>query len=111
MSDFRVYLGGEGEVSDALNQQPAWAVEPTWRTSQPPARDLAECVRAGLRVLLCPNDDIALPDECADEVMTNSVPVDISMWLGVGISSGEIKRILKRGGAWWHNGRLEFRKP
>jgi hypothetical protein len=111
MSGFRVNLGGEGEIPDVLNQQPAWAVEATWRTSQLPARDLRDCVRGGLRVLLCPNDDIPLPDECADEILTNSVPIDIATWLGAGISSTEIRRILKRGGIWRHNGQLQLRKP
>lgn len=64
-----------------------------------------------MRVLICPNDDIALPDQSVDEVITNSVPIDIATWLGTGIASREIQRILKRGGSWLHNGRLEFRKP
>jgi hypothetical protein len=46
-----------------------------------------------------------------DEVITNFVPVDVSTWLGPGVQSGEIMRILKAGGVWVRDGQVYYTKP
>jgi ubiquinone/menaquinone biosynthesis C-methylase UbiE len=51
-------------------------------------------------------DNTALPfaDESVDQVVTNSVPIDVDTPMGPGIQSNEVWRILKPGGQWLHNG-------
>ena len=71
---FVVNLGGEGEVPGALNQQDAVCVEPFWHVART-RESFADAVRRGLRFLLCPNDALALPDGCADAVVSNGVPI------------------------------------
>lgn len=81
---FRVNLGGEGEVPGALNQQGGWAAQPGWASSARGER-LPQLVLAGHAFLICDNSAVALPDDCAEEVLTNSVPVDMTTWLGPGV--------------------------
>ncbi|MCU0704794.1 MAG: hypothetical protein MUF18_12520 [Fimbriiglobus sp.] len=107
---FLVNLGGEGEVQGALNQQGPWVLGPGWVSSQT-GRTLAELYADGHRFLICPNNVIALPDACVDEVVTNSVPIDVNTWLGPGVQSSEIRRILKVGGKWYHDGNIRWTKP
>jgi hypothetical protein len=107
---YRVNLGGEGEVPGALNQQGAWAEHPGW-ASRARGEKLYDLVLAGHAFLICDNTAVALPDDCADEVITNSVPVDVTTWLGPGVQSSEIVRILKPGGVWTRNGQPHYTKP
>jgi hypothetical protein len=107
---FRVNLGGEGEVPGALNQQGAWVAHPAWASSAR-GETLQQLVLAGHAFLICDNATVALPGDCADEVLTNSVPVDVTTWLGPGVQSSEIQRILKLGGVWVRNGQLHYTKP
>jgi hypothetical protein len=107
---FRINLGGENEIAEILNQQPPWAIRSRWRTCRGLPRTLKDCVTQGMLLLICPNESLALPDECVDEVTTNSVPIDVTTWLGPGVQSAEIKRILKRGGQWLNNDQLVFTK-
>ena len=109
-SPYRVNLGGEGEDSTALNQQGPWALRPGWAASRT-AQTLDQLVAAGHAFLICDNLAIPLPDDCADEVITNSVPVDVMTWLGPGVQSSEIQRILKPGGRWFRDGQLHYVKP
>lgn len=96
VQSLRLNLGGEGEVLDVINQQPEW-------------RDLnAQASRTGtaLRILLtgghaflfCDHCQLPFPDKIVDEVLTNGVPIDQSTFLGPGIPSVEIKRVLRSGG-------------
>jgi hypothetical protein len=110
MTPFRVNLGGEGEVSGVLNQQGAWVLQPGWRSSRT-GESLADLSQAGHAFLICDNIAVALPDESVDEVLTNNVPVDILTWLGPGVQSTEVRRILKSGGRWLHNGTVRYSKP
>jgi hypothetical protein len=106
----RVNLGGEGEEPDCINQQPPWVDSdtPMSRTGQP----MSILTRAGVPMLFCDNLDLPFPDGYVDEVITNNVPVDLGMmWQGPSLSSNEIKRILKSGGAWFEDGRIKYRKP
>lgn len=106
----RLNLGGEGEEPDCINQQPPWVdlANPIARTGQP----LRTLTQAGIPLLFCENVPLPLPDDTADEIVTNGVPIDLGRtWLGPSLDSGEIKRVLKRGGAWYHDGAMVYRKP
>src|ERR1700740_1625403 len=107
---YRVNLGGEGEVPGALNQQGPWVLKPTWGSSHA-GMTLSQLVAAGHEFLICDNLSVPLPDGCADEVLTNSVPVDVNTWLGPGVQSSEVRRILKSGGVWLRDGLLHYTRP
>jgi hypothetical protein len=107
---YRVNLGGEGEAAGALNQQGPWVLQSGWASSRT-GQTLDQLAAAGHEFLICDNLTIPLPDDCADEVLTNSVPVDTTTWLGPGVQSGEIRRILKSGGVWILNGHTHYTKP
>jgi hypothetical protein len=77
---FSINLGGEGEVAGVLNQQPAAAAGPHWKSVS--AQSLHELIQSGCDFLLCPNDALALPNGCADVVHTNNVPIDRPSILG-----------------------------
>ena len=108
---FVVNLGGEGEEPGALNQQDGVCVGPHWRVART-GETFAEAVRRGPPFLICPNDALALPDGCADAVVSNHVPVGGGTGLGrAGIVPAEVARILRPGGTWTHDGVPRFRKP
>ena len=107
---YRVNLGGDGETAGALNQQGPWALQPGWASSRT-GQTLDQLASVGHEFLICDNLTIPLPDGCVDEVLTNSVPVDTTTWLGPGVQSSEIRRILKSGGVWNFNGHPHYTKP
>ena len=108
---FVINLGGEGEVKGVLNQQDRWAIlDPNWRSSQH-GKTISELVGDGHVFLICDNVALAIPDGCVDTVITNSVPIDKTTWLGPGVQSSEIVRILKPGGRWISDGMLRYQKP
>jgi hypothetical protein len=109
---FRINLGGEGEVSGVLNQQGRWIVFPaSWRSSQN-GETFEDLVRAGHDFLIADNTSLPLPDNVVDEVITNNIPpVDSVTWLGPTVQSSEVRRILKVGGRWIHNGIVRYIKP
>lgn len=102
-------VGGEGETPGCINQQPHWAdlCNSVSRTGQP-MRDL---VRLGAVFLFCENVRLPFPDASVDQVVTNGVPIDRSTWLGPGVQSSEIKRVLKKGAIWLHDGVGAYTKP
>lgn len=107
---FAINLGGEGEEPGVLNQQPPKSLDSTWRSVS--RKTVAQLVVDGHQFLICPNDALAIPDECVDRVYTNSVPIDTTnAWFGPGVQSSEIKRILKPGGEWIRDGVLYYTKP
>ena len=108
-NSFEINLGGEGEQPGVLNQQTLEVARPTWWSVD--GRTFFELVQAGLPFLLCPNEALALPDECVDIVYTNSVQVDVATWRGPGVQSSEIRRILKSSGIWVRDGVLYYTKP
>ncbi len=111
MRPMRINLGGEGEVPGALNQQGRWVVRPGWKSSQA-AQSLRDLVLAGNDFLIADNTQLPLPDDSCDEVFTNNTPPeDTATWLGPTIQTSEVRRILKSGGRWIHNGALRFTKP
>jgi hypothetical protein len=108
---FRINLGGEGEVPGVLNQQGRWVVlQSGWRSSRAglPFEDL---VRAGHSFLICDNTSLPLPDECCDEVVTNSVPIDWTTLWGPGVQTSAVQRILRSGGVWVHDNTSRWVKP
>lgn len=109
---FRINLGGEGEIAGVLNQQGRWIIlTPGWSTSQT-GQQLGDLVRAGHDFLIADNVDLPLPDNAFDEALTNNIPpVDSVTWLGPTVQSSEIRRILKSGGRWIHNGIVRYIKP
>jgi hypothetical protein len=109
---FRINLGGEGEVPDVLNQQGRWVIlQPGWRSSQT-GQTFDDLVRAGHDFLIADNVRLPLPDNVCDEAITNNIPpVDSLTWLGPTVQTSEIRRILKVGGRWVHNGVIRFVKP
>jgi hypothetical protein len=108
---FRVNLGGEGEVPGVLNQQGRWIVRPGWRSSRT-GQTFRDLVQAGHQFLIADNIGLPLPDGCCDEVITNNIPpVDTITFLGPSVQSSEIRRILKSGGRWIHNGSHQYTKP
>lgn len=106
-----VNLGGEGEVPSVLNQLGPWAVlDSNWRSNRA-GKTFAELVQDGHSFLICDNVSISLPDESVTQVITNSVPIDKTTWLGPGVQSSEIYRILKSGGIWILDGAIQYVKP
>jgi hypothetical protein len=106
----RINLGGEGEGVGAINQQEAWVLDPTWRSSRY-GKSLLDLIAEGHDFLICPNTALPLPDGTVDEVITNNVPIDTTTYLGMGVQSSEIQRILKSGGTWIRDGQTVYRKP
>jgi hypothetical protein len=108
---FRINLGGEGEIPGVLNQQGRWIVSLSgWRSSLT-GETFEELVRAQHDFLIADNMALPLPDDAADEVITNNIPpVDSVTWLGPTVQSSEIRRILKSGGRWVHNGFVRYIK-
>ena len=108
-NQLRLNLGGEGEVVDVINQQPEWVPNPGhWSAVGP---HLAALMGGGEAFLFCRNTELPFPDGSVDQVLSNNVPVDINTWLGPGVQSSEIRRVLRSGGEWWHNGVVVYTKP
>ncbi len=108
----KVNLGGEGEVAGCVNQQEATVLAASWRTCSAPVRTLQGLAQHGVDFLICPNSALPLDDNSIDEVYTNNVPVDRIGLLGrPGIQSTEIKRVLRSGANWIHDGLIIFTKP
>ena len=105
----RLNLGGEAEASDVINQQPEWSHLgiPASRTGL----TFQSLLQEGTPFLFCENHAMPFPDDSVDEVLTNGVPIDRKTFLGPGISSSEIRRILKSGSCWIDNGVVVYTKP
>ena len=92
-----INLGGEGERSGVLNQQPPFALGPNWRSQS--GLTVAQLTAAGIPFLICSNENLAVADESVDVVYTSNVPIDTHHpYYGAGVQSSEIRRILKPGG-------------
>jgi hypothetical protein len=107
----RINLGGEGEVPGVLNQQGRWVVQPGWRSSQR-SLTLHALVQVGHSFLIADNVTLPLPDASYDEVLTNNTPPEDSVtMLGPTVQTSEVRRILKSGGRWIHDGFVKWIKP
>ena len=105
----RINFGGEGEEAGHINQQPPWCTLAAMVARG--GASLQQLVIAGMPLLVCDNTDLPLPDQSVDAAVTNGTPIDISTWLGPGVQSSEIKRVLKSGCPWTDNGIVVFTKP
>lgn len=72
---------------------------------------MGQLLAAGHRFVIAHNPRLPFADDSMDEVLTNGVPIDISTFLGPGIQSREVWRILRPGGRWLDNGRVRWIKP
>lgn len=108
-----INLGGEGEISGVLNQQPPWALNPGWRSTTlgNPGKTIRQLEVEGHQFVIAPNDSLPFADESFDVVYTNGVPIDLTTHLGPGVQTSEIRRILKPCGIWIQDGRIGYRKP
>jgi SAM-dependent methyltransferase len=84
-------------------------LSPNWKSSRD-GRSLSQLVADGHVIVICPNSSLPFPDDTFDVVFTNSVPIDMTSFLGPGVQSAEIRRILKTGGQWIRDGVLEWIK-
>jgi hypothetical protein len=108
----RVNLGGEGEDPGVLNQQPPFALGPTWFSWRHGGKTLRELASAGIPFIIADNTNLPFADGSMDEVITNSVPIDTNVpGFGPGVQTSEIWRILKSGGRWVHDGKVMYVKP
>jgi hypothetical protein len=109
-SAFRLNLGGEGEEAGAINQQPPWRAESKAAISRN-GQPLLSIATQGEPLLFCDNIQLPFPDDIIDEVLTNSVPLDHDVLGRPGVQTSEIKRVLRKGGTWVHDGIPRFTKP
>ena len=98
-----VNLGGEGEVPGAVNVQGRWALDDNFAISRT-GQSLAESQAEGNIFVIMDNKSLSFPSTSVDVVITNSVPIDINTFLGPGVQTSEITRILGHGGIWINNG-------
>jgi hypothetical protein len=105
-----INLGGEGEAQGVINQQRPFALSPGW-SSCIRGYTLEQLANQGLDFLICRNEQLPIQDDSMDLVITNAVPIDILGLGGPGVQSSEIRRILRSGGQWIHDGRLTYTKP
>lgn len=97
-----VNLGGEGEVPGAINVQGPWILEPGWRSSRE-GKTLKQLQSEGHLFVVSNNLKLPFATGALDEVVTNSVPVDMTTFLGPGVQTSEVGRIIAKGGVWRHN--------
>jgi hypothetical protein len=96
-------IGGEGKVAGAINIQGSWILDSAWRSSAT-GGTLADLQAAGNQFVVA--DKLALPfaDSSVSKVITNSVPIDANTWLGAGVQSSEVWRVIGQSGSWINNG-------
>ena len=100
-----VNLGGEGEAAGALNVQGKWVLDEGWRASRA-GQSLSELQAAGNKFVVADNTALPFANKSVDRVITNSVPIDRTTFLGPGVQSSEVWRILKADGLWINNGKV-----
>ena len=108
-AETRLNLGGEGEEPNVINLQPEWLTRPnSWQAI---GGRIDSLIAAGHPFLFCQNTDLPFADSSVDFVFSNNVPVDQVTWLGPGVQSSEVYRVLRSGGSWQHNGAVSYIKP
>src|SRR5574338_1546058 len=100
-----VNLGGEGEAAGALNVQGKWVLDEGWRASRA-GQSLPELQAAGNKFVVADNFALPFANNSVDRVITNSVPIDRTTFLGPGVQSSEVWRNLKTDGLWINNGQV-----
>jgi hypothetical protein len=97
-------------VPGVINQQGPWVLNPAWRSSRD-GKTLADLLAQGHTFLIADNRTLPFASDSVDEVITNAVPIDQTTYLGPGVQSSEVVRILKPGGNWIHDGAIVYTKP
>jgi hypothetical protein len=105
-----INLGGEGEVPGVVNQQRPSALSATWGACLT-GETLEQLAHQGHDFLICPNTHLPINDGSVDLVITNSVPVDVSVLGEPGVQTTEVVRILAPGGRWVHDGAVRYTQP
>jgi RHS repeat-associated protein len=100
----RVNLGGEGEITGVINQQGRWVLDKAWRSAH--GESLKELQAKGNQFVISNNTNLPFRTGSVDQVFTNGVPVNINTWMGPGVQSSEIWRILRPSGQWVNNGAI-----
>ena len=72
---------------------------------------MRELLAQGHTFVVADNQHLPFAKDSVDEVITNAVPIDQNTYLGPGVQSSEIMRILKPGGKWRNNGTVVITKP
>jgi len=98
-----VNLGGEGEVGGAINQNLPVILDPGWASSAS-GQSLSDLQAAGNQFVVSSNTELPFATGSVQTVITNSVPVDFDSFLGPGVQSSEVWRILSDEGVWLNNG-------
>ena len=107
----QINLGGEGEEPDCLNQQPFWLDLAVYVQSRTGISLQIVLNRGDQPYVFCDNRYLPFSSDYFNAVLTNGVPVDkITLW-GPGVQSSEIRRVLRSGGEWIHDGIPVYRKP
>jgi RHS repeat-associated protein len=102
-SGIAVNLGGEGEVAGAINVQGPWALDLNFASSRT-GQSLAELQAGGHQFVVASNTSLPFADQSVSTVITNNTPIDANTWLGPGVQSSEVNRILLGDGQWINNG-------
>jgi RHS repeat-associated protein len=102
-SSIVVNLGGEGEVAGAINVQGPWVLDLNFASSRT-GQSLAELQAGGDQFVVASNTSLPFADQSVSTVITNNTPIDVNTWLGPGVQSSEVNRILLGDGQWINNG-------
>jgi hypothetical protein len=71
---------------------------------------LAELKAAGNQLVIADNFALPFANNSVGTIITNSVLIDFNTFLGSGVQSTEIWRILSRSGSWFRDG-VEMIRP
>jgi ubiquinone/menaquinone biosynthesis C-methylase UbiE len=95
-------------LSARSTQQIPAALDAGWGASRSAVagKSLAELRAMGDSYVVAENTALPFANASIDRVLTNSVPIDVNTFIGPGVQSSEIWRILKPGGDWLHNGEV-----
>jgi RHS repeat-associated protein len=102
-----VNIGGEGEVSGAINFQGPWIFDPTNYAASATGQTLAEMQAAGNQFVVGSNSALPFAPGSVGTVITNGVPIGegMSNWLGPLVQPSQIWQVLSPGvGQWINNG-------
>ena len=90
-------------MPNTINVQGPWVLELGWLSSET-RLTLRELRLTGNQFVVASNQHLPFADGSIHTVITNNVPIDGTTWLGPGIQTSEIWRILTPGAQWINNG-------